>query len=113
MTTMTLEQVRHVLRCKDHRTPTLFIAVPIARLMADAIESAIAELAAKDAEVGRLRSHMKEIRLYAEIERLRADAERYRWLRQMIYDDRIIVAADQMLAGDSLDLAIDTARAEK
>lgn len=39
------------------------------------------------------------------------DAARYRWLRQMIYDDRIIVAADRMLHGDALDAAIDAARA--
>lgn len=42
-------------------------------------------------------------------ERYRRDAERYRWLRQMIYDDRIIVDPDRMLSGVALDAAIDTA----
>jgi len=40
---------------------------------------------------------------------LRRDAERYRWLRGMIYDDRIIVAADRMLHGEALDAAVDAA----
>lgn len=37
------------------------------------------------------------------------DALRYRWLRGMIFDDRIIVASDRMLHGDKLDAAIDAA----
>ena len=37
------------------------------------------------------------------------DVERYRWLRQMIFDDSIIVAPDRMLHGDALDAAIDAA----
>ena len=37
------------------------------------------------------------------------DAARYRWLRAMIYDDRIIVAPDRMLNGYALDEAIDDA----
>ena len=41
--------------------------------------------------------------LHEENERLRRDADRYRWLRDMIYDDRIIVAADRMLNGEALD----------
>jgi hypothetical protein len=43
---------------------------------------------------------------------LKADAERYRWLRQMIFDDRIIVSAARMLHGDLLDEAVDAAREE-
>jgi hypothetical protein len=42
-------------------------------------------------------------------ERDAADAARYRWLRGMIYDDRIIVAPDSMLCGPALDAAIDAA----
>lgn len=47
--------------------------------------------------------------LRAENERLRVDAERYRWLWSMIFDDSIIVARDRMLHGDELDTAIDAA----
>lgn len=47
--------------------------------------------------------------LLDEVEALRRDARRYRWLRNMIYDDRIIVAADRMLHGEALDAAIDAA----
>ena len=47
--------------------------------------------------------------LHEENERLRRDADRYRWLRDMIYDDRIIVAADRMLHGEALDAAVDAA----
>ena len=39
------------------------------------------------------------------------DADRYRWLRQMIYDERIIIGSDRMLHGEKLDAAIDAARA--
>jgi len=49
----------------------------------------------------------------ATLEAAREDAERYRWLRQMIYDERIITAQDNqaaMLCGDKLDAAIDAAR---
>ena len=49
--------------------------------------------------------------LMAELAALRADAMRYRWLRQMIYDDRIIVAPDRMLHGPELDAAIDAMQA--
>lgn len=45
----------------------------------------------------------------AELEALQRDAERYRWLRGMIYDDRVIVEADRMLHGEALDAAIDAA----
>ena len=52
-------------------------------------------------------------RLHADNERLRRDAKRYRWLRDMIYDDRIIVAADRMLNGEALDVAVDAALQEQ
>lgn len=45
----------------------------------------------------------------AVLDRPRRDAERYRWLRGMIYDDQIIVAADRMLHGEALDAAVDAA----
>ena len=51
--------------------------------------------------------------LHEENERLRRDAYRYRWLRDMIYDDRIIVAADRMLNGEALDVAVDAALQEQ
>lgn len=51
--------------------------------------------------------------LHEENERLRRDADRYRWLRDMIYDDRIIVAADRMLNGEALDVAVDAALQEQ
>ena len=51
--------------------------------------------------------------LHEENERLRRDADRYRWLRDMIYDDRIIVAADRMLHGEALDVAVDAALQEQ
>jgi hypothetical protein len=44
---------------------------------------------------------------------LREDAERYRWLRQMVFDDRIIPSPDRMLHGEELDSAIDAARKEQ
>lgn len=68
-----------------------------------------------------LREAAAEIaRLRAEVEAMRADAERYRWLRQKIYIDprqAILRIADTFLsAGDSvpdmLDAAIDVARTE-
>lgn len=40
----------------------------------------------------------------------REDVLRYRWIRQMIFDDRIIVEPDRMLHGEALDKAIDHAR---
>jgi len=43
-------------------------------------------------------------------ERAEANAARYEWLRQMIFDDRIIVQPDRMLHGAELDAAIDNAR---
>lgn len=52
-------------------------------------------------------------RAWLALEAAREDAERYRWLRQMIYDERIITAPDNqaaMLYGDKLDAAVDSAR---
>lgn len=43
------------------------------------------------------------------LDALTKDAERYRWLRQMVYDETIMVAPDRMLHGDELDAAIDAA----
>ena len=51
--------------------------------------------------------------LIVENERLRRDAKRYRWLRDMIYDDRVIVSADRMLNGEALDVAVDAALQEQ
>ena len=47
--------------------------------------------------------------LIEEAQPWKRDAERYRWLRQMVFDDRIIIAPDRMLYGDELDAAIDAA----
>jgi hypothetical protein len=47
----------------------------------------------------------------AEIAALRADAERYRWLRECsIEEDRAIHVGDELLGGVMLDAAIDAAR---
>jgi predicted RNase H-like nuclease (RuvC/YqgF family) len=51
--------------------------------------------------------------LRAQLAECQKDAERYRWLRGMIYDDRIMVENDRMLHGKELDKAIDKAMSEK
>lgn len=51
--------------------------------------------------------------LIAENEALRRDAERYRWLRGMLYDDQIIAATGRVLHSETLDASIDAAMQEQ
>ena len=74
------------------------------------LETAYSRICAGEAEADVLRDCGWE--RVGDAEALRRDAERYRWLRGMIYDDRIIVSADTMLYGEALDAAIDAAMQE-
>jgi len=90
-----------------------------------AVENARDLLASQAAEIAALRAEIERLKLYedwtpdehkrvvaqladkdAEIERLRADAERYRWLREYPHN---YMPEEQTLDGDALDDAIDAA----
>ena len=93
--------------------------------LARQLETELSKAAARLDELGRqLVNAQKEARAFyalseerrqiieatrSQLETARQDVERYRWLRQMIFDDSIIVAPDRMLHGDALDAAIDAA----
>ena len=98
-------------------------ALAIFREAADALEQQAAQIAEKDAEIARLTAELEALKgdldpLFKDLadygdenDRLRADAERYRWLRDNGHDaiGRDRGAGPEWTYGDDLDALIDAA----